>query len=248
MNFRRTIRKIGENRYNTKKPNSVSDLVYPGTERIPYREYMAYKINEGGHDLVIESACAQGEHKTHDILRRKYDWEGRYVTINTGKPVEEYTDQPLFQADGDGMDPELLGKIVDTAAASRPVYAVNMAIGIMLSYFPERMGYESRRGDEAEICVPLLEARTDLWSRNMARSSLEVLFMSDYVADDSNHIECQGTWRPVPNGLYGGLGGLNRSLMRLFSDRMVEFGWTVSEVEINNWPGPYTESFFTFTR
>jgi len=234
-----------------KTPHVKEDLIDPQTKRIDYRELMAFRIHQEDYDFVIETANAQGEHKTYDILRRRYGWGGKYVTINPGDSLEKHLEEPsevqgFSPIIGDGIDSDLLIRIIKQHKPKNPVYIVNMAIGIMLSYRTNQWIPELKNREDSFLanndCPLALRRMAEIWGDNLTRTPINNLMMSDFIALGSREIHTPSISDYRESGLFASWGGVNRLMYSILMNKFNQKGWHVSEEDINSFEGePYRE-------
>lgn len=203
--------------------------VVPDLERKTlYKKFMAEMIYANNHDLVIESANRAEEAETHEILRSGHGWNGKYVTVNSfGQPygISERLRTDLESSDnsspvhtgGDGMDHNHINGIIEVVKPRRPVYVVNMAVGIMLSY--ERDLWVPRDATPEES----VRKMAGVWGEGMRKMKLDHAYMTGRVYDD--HDILGGTWKADQ-------GGVSETVYELLCNELRKNGWAINRIRI----------------
>ncbi len=206
-------------------------ILVPDLERKTlYKEFMAGMIYANNHDLVIESANRAEEAETHEILRSRHGWNGKYATVNSfgipyGTPenmrvcLESSDNSSPVHTGGDGMDHNHINGIIEIVKPRRPVYAVNMAVGIMLSYDSNRWAPEEATPEGS------VRKMASVWGKGMGKMKLNHAYMTGRVYDD--HDILGGMWK-------ADFDGVSETVYELFCDELRKNGWAINRVHIGD--------------
>jgi hypothetical protein len=199
-----------------------------------YKKFMAKLILANNHDLVIEVGNIIGEAEVFKYSKDE-GWDGKYITINTSQTQKFnliHKVNPLFLG-GDGLNNKLINKIFDEIKPNNPVYIVNNAVGIILTYRADNwvgediIKIKQKKGkspdEKLEEIHKLIEKMADLWAKNISKTNLKTLYLTEEVLEVTTRTE----FNPAQQG------GVINKVFKMFKEKWKKKGWDVIEKDID---------------